>query len=243
MKKFLFLCVLAMSGFAASQASAQDYYPSQYDACCPQFDSCCGMDFGGVYIGGNVGAFSHTAHRNDLDGFLTDNSGWSTIDTNVTAGVQLGYDWKCGNKLFGIVADWNWVNTENDLRDDPNVDPDNRIHSEFEWFTTIRARAGITVCDALFYLTGGAAVTSIKTRWTDLPDDFHNRDTRWGWVGGVGTEFLVTCNFSVGAEFLFLQFNDHTETFVGAADTFSFGHSDSAWIGRVTLNYRFGDLF
>jgi opacity protein-like surface antigen len=249
MKKLLFLCVLVMGGFITSDANACccEYEPSceQYDPCCPQFDSCCENDFGGIYLGGNLGVFSHTAHRHDLDGFLTDNSGWTTIDTNVTLGVQLGYDWKCGDKLLGVVVDWNWANAERDIRF-PNTDADQLIRNEFSWFSTFRLRAGVTVCDALLYVTGGAAAARFDTRWRDLTaGDFHNREVRWGWVGGVGTEFLLSCNFSVGAEFLYLQFADSKRTFLVNDETptlFTFGHDDSAWIGRVTVNYRFEDL-
>lgn len=244
MKKFLFGCVIAAGGLTMPSAFAQDY-------CCPtQFDPCCCdnvTDFNGLYIGGNVGVINHLSHRNDLDGFLTDNSGWSTNDINVTAGVQIGYDWQCCYQLFGIVADWNWTNAEKKIRDDQN-DPDdpgdnNYVNSKFEWFTTIRARAGLAVCDTLIYLTGGAVVGSFDTTWFDAPDKFHHCNTRWGWTGGFGAEFLAWCNFSVSAEFLFLHFNDHTRSFTSTAgNTFAFSHSDSAWVGRILVNYRFGDL-
>jgi outer membrane immunogenic protein len=238
MKKFLFGCALAVSGLATPFLSAQDY------CCPPPCDPCCyGTDFNGLYIGGNIGVFSHTAHRNDLDGFLTDNSGWSTIETNFMAGLQLGYDWQCCSSLFGFVVDWNWTNIDRRVDNNPNATVDSFINHEFHWFTTIRARAGITVSDALFYLTAGAAVAHFDNRWLDVVDDFNHHHTRWGWTGGVGTEFLLGCNWSLGAEVLFLQFSDHVETFTSAGGVdFSFGHSDSAWLGRITLNYRFGDL-
>lgn len=239
MKKFLFVCATAVCGLFTSAASAQDY-------CCPtQYDECCFNETGfeGLYIGANLGAFTNTAHRNDLDGFLTDNSGWTTINTNVEVGLQLGYDWMWNSSLFGLVADWSWVNTRATIHDNANAGSLNRIHNRGNWFTTIRARAGITFCDALLYITGGAAVTKFDNEWFDGVDRFRHNHTRWGWVGGFGAEYLVWCNWSFGAEFLFLQFDTHNRTFTTAAGVpFAFGHSDSAWVGRFTLNYRFGDL-
>lgn len=241
MKKLFFGCALALYGFTMPLAFSQDY-------CCPpqdygyiQSDACCD-EFAGFYIGGNVGVISQTAHRNDLDGFLTDNSGWTTVDTNVTAGVQLGYDWQCCNKVFGFVVDWNWANTDRRHRDNPAVS-DNFINTEFDWFTTIRARAGLAVCDALVYVTAGAVVGRFETTWHDDPDEFNFNDTRWGWTGGVGTELKFWCNWSLGAEVLFLHFNEDTRSSTVGATEFNFGHSDSAWVGRILLNYRFGDLF
>lgn len=242
MKKYIFGTALAISAFAMplAVASGGGCYPVQCDPCCDD------AGFDGFYIGGNLGVFSHTAYRNDLDGFLTDNGGWGTIGTSFTAGVQLGYDWQWCSSLVGIVADWNWVDTDRRIRDNINADDNNFVRNQTDWFTTIRARAGLTVNDALVYVTLGAAVTRFDTRWQDLddtPDAFRDHHTRWGWVGGAGAEFLVWCNWSLGLEVLFLQFSEHTRTFTTAGGTaFAFGHSDSAWVGRFLLNYRFGDL-
>jgi outer membrane immunogenic protein len=239
MKKFLLGCAIAMCGLPISNASAQDL-------CCPtQCDPCCyGMDFNGLYFGGNLGAFSHTAHRNDEDGFLTDNSGWSTNRTSFEAGVQLGYDWQCCNTLFGIVGDWNWVRTRHHVKDDPNGGGLGGHRSRAQWFSTIRVRAGLAVCDATVYVTGGAAVTRFRNRWDDgVLNTFNDHHTRWGWTGGAGTEFLLGCNWSLGLEVLFLHFDDHRRTFTRVDGVpFEFTHSDSSWVGRVLLNYRFGDL-
>lgn len=245
MKKLIFGCLITMmcgTGFA---------FAPGYN-CPPACDPCCESSWEGFYIGGNLGVLTHTAHRGDLDGFLTDNSGWTTNDTDFTAGVQLGYDWQWCNTLVGVVADWNWANNDVTLHDDPNGDVarTGSIRNEFDWYSTIRARAGLALNDVVFYLTAGAAVAKIEGRWTDTDNapalTSANFDrTRWGWTGGVGTEFMLGCNFSIGAEVLFLQFSNrvHTFDFGGTAGAESFAHSDSAWVGRVMLNYRLGDLF
>lgn len=236
MKKFLLGCAIAVCGLPITQASAQD-------VCCPtQCNPCCGADFSGLYIGGNVGAFTHTAHRNDLTGFTPGPAGWTANNTNVTAGVQLGYDWQCCNKLVGIVGDWSWVNTRSSIVNETATVVGSGHRNNSNWFSTIRLRAGLTVADALVYVTGGAAATRFHTRWVDGVDTFNSRDTRWGWTGGVGTELKLGCNWSAGLEVLFLQFSNHNHSFTVGATDFAFSHSDSAWLGRFILNYRFGDL-
>jgi outer membrane immunogenic protein len=247
MKRIIYGCALALSLLTMPQASAQDccYGPSQN--CCygPQYDPCCGYsDFNGFYVGGNLGVFTHTAYRQDQDAFLTDNSGWSTNDTSVIAGVQLGYDWQWCSKLFGLVVDWNWTNANVRLQEDPNDVDDHFIESEHHWFTTIRGRAGVALSDALVYVTLGAAVARFENTWQDLPDNFSFDRTRWGWVGGAGAELLLGCSWSVGLEVLYLHFDHYERTFTSSTGAdFTFGHSDSSWVGRVILNYRFGDLF
>ena len=240
MKKFLFVCVAAIGGLTSPLAA--DY--NNYNCCPPQCDPCCSSsDFNGFYVGGNLGIFSHTTHFNDLDGFFTDNSGWSSIDTSFTAGVQLGYDWQCNSKLAGLVVDWNWVDTNHRIADNPNGTVGSFHRHRNNWFTTIRARFGVTVCDALVYVTGGAAVTRHDTRINDGTSSFRDQRSRWGWAAGAGVEYMLGCNWSLGAEFLFLQFSHHNRSFGVGATTFAFQRSDSAYVGRFLLNYRFGDLF
>lgn len=231
MKKYL-LGLAVMSGLAMSQVSAQNY-------CAPQCDPCCDVsDFNGLYLGGNLGVFSHVAHRNDFGGFLVDRSGWTTINTNFEAGLQLGYDWQCCNKLFGLVWDWNWT-TSNNRRHRLNESDATFFRNSHRWFTTIRGRFGLTVCDALVYVTIGAVGSKINTRWADGADDFRHNRTRWGWTAGVGTEFLVWCNWSFGAEVLFMHFGEKRRSF---NETTVLGHSDSGYLARFLVNYRFGDL-
>ena len=241
MKKFLIACVAAIGGLTTPLAANYDY-----NCCPPQCDPCCSCsDFNGFYIGGNLGVFSHVTHFNDTDGFFTDNSGWSSIDTSFTAGVQLGYDWQCNSKLAGLVVDWNWVDTNHRIGDNPNGGGTNDFHRhQNDWFTTIRARFGVTVCDALVYVTGGAAVTHHERRYSSGTDSFRDRHNRWGWTAGAGVEYMLGCSWSLGAEFLFLHFSHHNRTFTTPGGTrFAFQNSDSAYVGRILVNYRFGNLF
>ncbi len=267
MKKTFLACALALGMLTMSSAQA--------DSCCygPQFDSCCcGPDFNGFYVGGNVGAISHTAHRNDIDGFLSaflnpaatplifSPSGFTTVNTGWEAGLQIGYDWQCCNKVFGVVWDWDWADTHHRDSHCRSVSSTFcRRHHRNEWLTTVRARAGLAVCDSLVYVTLGGAWAGGRDRWWINSDNVgrcnHKRHSA-GWVGGVGAEFLVWCNWSVGVEVLYVQFDrrnhrvlatvgEVTNGVAAPAQTlpFRFSRSDSLWLGRVLLNYRFGDLF
>ncbi len=256
MKKFLIGCAIAASGFAMP-LSAQNYGgPCGPTQCCDPCGPCCdSTGFNGFYVGGNVGVFTHTAFRNDLNGFLSPivnaNAGFAFNETNVEAGVQLGYDWQCCNQVYGLVVDWNWVNTNRRFRTDTDTVFTRNIRSRADWFTTIRGRIGVALCDALFYVTGGAAVVRSNNRIESEVavlglERFRDRRSHWGWTAGVGTELMLGCSWSFGAEVLWLHFSERTRTFtstvISPGTPFAIGASDSAWIARILLNYRFGDL-
>ena len=233
MLKSILKCTFAVLCFATSNINAQDF------GCC-----CCDSGpFNGFYVGGNLGIISHNAHRNDLDGFLTDNSGWTTIDNGFIGGIQGGYDWQCGSRVLGLLVDWDGTSNRRNVLDDPNGGGNGGVDTHLHWISTIRARAGLAVCDSLIYLTGGAAVTGVRTTWSRNADRFSHDETRWGWVGGFGAEYKVCDCWSFGAELLYLNFENDNRSFNSGANRFTFGHSDSAVTGRLFANYSLSNLF
>jgi opacity protein-like surface antigen len=198
--------------------------------------------FNGFYVGGNIGALSYRADRSDLDGFLTDNSGWTATDTAFTAGAQIGYDWQFGAKVFGVVADWNWTNARATTADDPNGATPGLIRNEMDWFATLRTRSGVVVDNTLVYITGGLAAARIETAISETTGPFTLDKTRWGWTGGAGAEFALWNNWSATAEVLYMQFRDKSFTFVDGGTAFAFDLNDDAWVARVSLNYRWGGV-
>ena len=101
--------------------------------------------------------------------------------------------------------------------------------------------------DVLVYVTGGLAFASTDSKVVNIvgPDNeqFMSGHTRWGWAGGAGTEFALANNWSVNGEVLYMQFAKSTDTFISPAQNnvaFGFVRDDSAWVGRVGVNYRWG---
>lgn len=237
MKKLIFVVAVASMALGTSGPASAADIPAKSPRV--TYDSCGFPRFAGFHLGGNVGSLGYNANRNDLDGYFIDNSGWDATAISATAGIQAGYDWQSCNKVFGVVADWNWANAKATTISNPNAIPES-VQSQMNWFSTLRARAGVTVNGTLLYVTGGVAAAKIKTTITDT-DSFVFDKTRWGGVGGVGAEFALGDNWSLNSEVLYMQFAKQNATFTDTGGTpFSFDLNDSAWVGRFGLNYRWG---
>jgi opacity protein-like surface antigen len=82
---------------------------------------------------------------------------------------------------------------------------------------SIRGRIGIAFDRVLLFGTGGVAITSFNTSYTDTTGFFTGvpgtnatiSNTRAGWTVGGGVEYAVTNNWSVQAEYRFSDFG-HT---------------------------------
>ena len=120
-----------------------------------------------------------------------------------------------------------------------------------DWLFTARPRIGWASNNWLLYVTGGLAVTEIKynNTFTDtFGGAFENGSiskTKAGWVVGGGVEYGLTRNWSVKAEYLYMDFGNVSST--GAMSAFgglsfaSLNHSADlkANVVRAGINYRF----
>src|SRR5262249_52718715 len=160
------LAAIAAAAFTTGSASADGY---QRRGVAP-VAGC--TNFGGFYIGGNIGWATVTAHQNDLDG-ITNGGGFPTsftaTDDSFTGGAQIGYNIQKGCTLFGIEADWNWADLNANTRVFPRLGTlvDDSLRTRVEGFGTLRTRTGVVVDQLLLYVTGGFA-------WADTKDSVHD---------------------------------------------------------------------
>ena len=246
MKK-LFLATTALVALAAGSAAAADL-PVAYKGPAPVVRPACAQ-FGGFYIGANVGASYATAHRNDDDGYFVDNAGHTTYGTGWNGGVQGGYNWQRGCTVFGVEVDWSWGSAKSTFNDDPNNPNALRtIESNLRSFGTARTRTGIIVDDVMLYVTGGLAWANVNNTYTEAffpggpSEQFSFSSTRWGWTVGAGSEWKIMGNWSLKSEVLYMQLKQQQDTFFSpnAGANFRFTNNDSAVVARVGLNYIFG---
>jgi outer membrane immunogenic protein len=264
--KRVFLVTVAVIGLAAGSAAGADLPARMYKAAPPPLPAC--AQFGGFYIGGQVG-WAHYDHTwNDRDAWSAEegDDGFEPIaranlhvtDNGFLGGVQGGWNWQFNCTVFGFEADYNWASInastlETDGEGDESLDTLS-LSSKLRGFGTLRTRTGIVVDNLLLYVTGGLAVADFKRSYTltsidpEFTETFEHSRTRWGWTAGFGSEWAITPNWSLKSEVLYARFEKDEQTFIctheelctDGPESKRFDHHDSIWTTRIGLNYRFG---
>lgn len=177
-------------------------------------------------------------------------SGSSSLNTNgLTGGIQAGYNWQFGQLVYGIEADFNALRQGASYGGRflyPNLAPYNlTVSRSTDWLATFRPRVGVVTGHALLYVTGGLALTNFKFNQVfSEPPDSQNASIaqlKAGWTVGAGSEAQLSGNWTVKAEYLFVQFDvgSAAGSLPGAVLSNSLDKLDEH-IGRVGLNYKFG---
>jgi len=201
-------------------------------------------NWSGFYIGGNGGwAQSHNCWD-----FLTvvgaviadgcrDRSGG-------VIGGQIGYRWQVSQWVFGLEAQGDWADLSNSRIS--LVDPTFSTRVKTDGLGLFTGQIGYAWNAALFYVKGGAAVTSnsydIFTTLGGIGIASAS-STRWGGTVGVGFEYGFAPNWSVGVEYdhLFMGNANNSFSVVNPIVAGALNRINQD-VDMVTLrfNYRFG---
>ncbi len=177
----------------------------------------------GFYIGINGGGGWGRSRWDTADSFNT--SGW-------LVGGTAGYNWQMGQTVLGLEGDVNWAN----IKGSTTTFCPLGCNTSDTWLATFRGRIGYAFDRVLPYVTGGLAVGDIKASTPLLPGA---SQTNVGWTVGGGIEFAAAGNWSVKAEYLYVdlgKFNCGIScNGLFATDNVTY----STNIFRGGLNYRF----
>jgi len=176
----------------------------------------------------------------------------------VIGGGQIGYNWQDGSWVYGVEADGSWLSKRmttdyRPLRGNLSISSSQGI----DWLATFRGRAGLAVDRTLVYITGGVAVAGVRNSVAAVcagealansrcigDDIFLNSDqTRVGWTVGGGVEHMLTPNWTVRAEALFVDLGQTgviNTINIQNNEAFSGRFENQVVIGRVGFNYKFG---
>jgi outer membrane immunogenic protein len=214
------IAALLMAPLAANAADLpRPYKAPVYTPVAPAYAS-----WSGAYVGVNVG---YGFGKADV---TAPGVSASVSPKGMLAGVTLGYNYQTGVWVWGAEGDWDWSNMKADATCGAIT-----CSGKASWIGTARARIGYAGWNNwLPYFTGGLGMGNIKVS-TPLGE---SSSTRMGWTAGAGVEYAMWSNWSVKAEYLYVDLGKFDCGAacggVGAADV-----SFKTNIVRAGLNYRF----
>jgi outer membrane immunogenic protein len=238
MKKFLLGTVGLLALGLAAPATAADLAARPYTKAPPPVLAPI-YDWTGFYIGANGG---WGQSRNCVD-FLNVADGCRERSGGLVGG-QIGYRWQANQWVFGLEAQGDWADLSNQRVSLINSAFSTRTKTDGIGLFT--GQIGYAWNASLFYVKGGAAVTSNRFSILDTLTGTElaaASATRWGGTVGAGWEYGFAPNWSAGIEY------DHL--FMGHANnSFSTGNpivtgalnriSQDVDMVTLRINYRFG---
>lgn len=154
-------------------------------------------------------------------------------------GVQAGYNWHDGGVVWGVEADASLGSISG-----TSVCPTATFtcNASINFMSTLRGRVGLPMDNVLAYVTAGAALGNIKRSSTNTGNGntLNQSQTALGWAAGAGVEVALDQGWSIGGEYLYVDFP--RQTFAGATvgtSTFSQVRIGAhAHTFRVKANFR-----
>ena len=177
--------------------------------------------FSGWYVGGHAG---YGWGRFDFSSF---SSFPQHKGNGPVGGLQLGYNWRSGNIVWGLEGDASAANL--------GTGDGDYVRSSVNFLASLRGRLGITFDRVLVYATAGGAYVNAKGAGSTYPLHWRYGNLFKPVVGG-GIEYALRNNFTLRAEVL---------GYLGK-NTFDATNDDTAtvkniWVTRVGFNYFFDD--
>jgi len=229
----------------------------------------------GFYVGGNAGGawgnFDPSTTTPSGGALLAvdvpqvNNAGQQSIKPSAfTGGLELGYNWQAGTFVYGLEANAESFHLSGSSSSGKILFasaiggscPINcfivNSSAHTDWLATVRGRFGVAVNNWLLFATGGAAFTTLNGDFVFAPSTIAVETAsisrfRSGYTIGAGVENRLSSNWSVKAEYLFVDFGRISTTsnnwlngvvaFPGQVFTHSLDLK--ANIELVGLNYHF----
>ncbi|HEX3502336.1 MAG TPA: outer membrane protein [Xanthobacteraceae bacterium] len=217
---FALIGLMALTGTAAA-ADLGRPAPAPYYKAPPAFVP---YSWTGFYVGINGGGAWGSSNW-DLNGGRNISGG--------LVGGTVGYNYQFGQAVFGVEGDIDWadINGTSSTATCPLG-----CKTSDSWLATVRGRLGYAADRFMPFVTGGLAVGDIRAQ---SPGFATQSNTNAGWTLGGGLEAALTQNWTVKAEYLYVdlgKMNCGLNCGGGLTnDNVSF-HSN---ILRAGLNYKF----
>jgi outer membrane immunogenic protein len=244
----LLLATAALAGLAAAGQPAAAADLGRFPTKAPVAAPASVQNWTGLYVGGNAG---YSWGRTDVDYSLAGVPiARTTLDPNsFIGGGQIGYNWQLGSLVLGVEGDLAWRHgTDATTFTFGNAAGDfARFNTEQNWVGTARPRIGFAANNWLIYGTGGVAFGEFKHAYTETRPGvatraLANSETKAGWTAGGGVEYAFTNQWSLGVEYLYMDFGSTALAQPVAPPVFpstTASFDDKSHVVRAKLNYKF----
>lgn len=164
------------------------------------------LSWTGCYVGANIGGGWADKDYTDPLALPPANILGSHTANGWVGGGQVGCDYQVGSWVFGARG----MGQATNLKGTHLALLEDFLNTSIPWLATATARVGYTVRpNLLLYAQGGAAWVRDHETKVDLVTGLLEGTadvTRSGWTVGAGAEYLITTNWSVFAEYNYMDF-------------------------------------
>ena len=188
----------------------------------------------GFYAGLNAGAAVNASSNQTNNAFFgNNNSGGANVA--FIGGGQIGFNYQTGPIVFGVEADAQYRSRFGGTSNNYFANQVIFNTSRDGFLGTARGRLGLGFNQFMVYATGGVA---FGNRFDPI---FGDTSFKAGYTVGGGIEYALTPNFSIKAEYLYVDLG-RSFTSSGFANNGFFGNGgfrSNAHVARLGVNYRF----
>jgi len=244
-----FLMAAAVAAVAVSPAKATDAPMMVSD-----------FDWSGLYAGASVGYGQGSADWKNLYGTYSSGPSdfWALTLLSVDpegglAGATLGYNLQRNSLVYGIEAEWSFA----DMNAQAGCTGNNpgsyfaTCKTDTKWLATLAGRIGVAKNRTLFFVKGGLALGHFEYNISDLnfdaPPYNTSKETKTGWMLGLGLEHAVNEIVTVKVEYNYMDFGSDRVKFSSgcgpydcASSDFGTNVSQSVSTVRIGFNVRLG---
>lgn len=197
-------------------------------------------------LGGDFDAIDGS--EDDLEGFL--------------GGAQIGFNFQSGSFVFGVEGDFSATDLSSDSSFEvttPGFDPflltagdaavSGETSADIDWLSTVRGRVGYAFDNVLVFASGGAAIAEVALagrvtafmvdglgETLETTTSYDESDIRLGWTVGGGAEMAISENWSVKAEYQYVDLGEET---IDLSDDSDSDVDINLHIVKAGLNYHF----
>jgi outer membrane immunogenic protein len=198
----------------------------------------------GFYIGGHIGGAWSNVDVSDPTGiFAPAGSSIGMNGTGLLGGGQIGYNWQTGHWVLGVQGDFAWTGINVST-----VDPflaTATLSYKTDWIGMLTGRVGYAWDNWLLYAKGGAAWVHNKYSFVDpallrVAINVNGSGTQAGWTVGGGLEYGLTPNWSLFAEYDYIDLGNFGVTLTGGGATIAANANQNISIVKGGVNYKFG---